>query len=197
MIPKASAATILTLSALACSSTGQVASPTAASTDIREARASAQRQSFQWQPWSAESFAKAKRDRKFVLVHGAAEWCHWCHVMEETTYRDPRVGRLLSERFVTIRVDVDARPDIEERYLECGWPATIVLSPSGNELSKYRGYLPANEMLELLRQATSSSPLDIAAQKQSEPALAPRASAPCPGSRCAYSRTWTTTTTTS
>jgi uncharacterized protein YyaL (SSP411 family) len=115
--------------------------------DIVKARALGREQLFDWVPWSKQTFARAKRDGRLILVHGAAEWCHWCHVMEETTYRDPRVGAIIRDRFVAIRVDIDARPDIEERYGEWGWPATIVLSPDAEEIGKYRGYVPTKRML--------------------------------------------------
>jgi uncharacterized protein YyaL (SSP411 family) len=105
---------------------------------------------FSWAPWSKQTFERAKRERKFILLHGAAAWCHWCHVMEETTYRDPEVGRILRERFIAIKVDIDSRPDIEDRYGEWGWPATILFSPDAAEVGKFRGYLPPDEMREVL-----------------------------------------------
>jgi uncharacterized protein len=58
-----------------------------------------------WQPWSDEVFAQAKRENKFVLLDLEAVWCHWCHVMAETTYRDPAVTAQLNERYLTVRVD--------------------------------------------------------------------------------------------
>ena len=116
--------------------TGLVRSGTPDSVNVALARARGLRRSFEWAPWSAETFARAKRERRFVLVDGAAAWCHWCHVMDATTYADPEVGKILRERFVAIRVDVDARPDIEERYGDWGWPATILLSPDGEEIGK-------------------------------------------------------------
>jgi uncharacterized protein len=116
------------------------------SVNVALARARGQKQLFEWQPLSAAAFERAKRERRYVLLHGAAEWCHWCHVMEETTYVDPEVGRVLRDRFVTIRVDVDSRPDIEQRYAEWGWPATILFSPDGEEIGKFRGYLPPEEL---------------------------------------------------
>jgi len=118
--------------------------------DIVAAREGGQKQAFEWSDWSAESFARAKAEGRYILVDGAAEWCHWCHVMDETTYRDPEVGRLLSERFVAIRVDIDERPDIGERYAAWGWPATIILSPDAEEIGKYQGYLEPAELREIL-----------------------------------------------
>ncbi|MCA9573581.1 MAG: DUF255 domain-containing protein, partial [Myxococcales bacterium] len=104
-----------------------------------------------WSPWSAETFARAKAEGRYVLVDGVAAWCHWCHVMDATTYRDPAVVALLAERFVAIQVDVDARPDIHDRYAAWGWPATILLSPDGQEIGKYKGYLEPAELLAILR----------------------------------------------
>ena len=118
--------------------------------DVARARRSLPKQSFTWLPWAPESFARAKAEGKLILVDGTAVWCHWCHVMDETTYRDPSVGQLLAARFVTIRFDGDQRPDLAERYSDFGWPATIVLSADAEELGKYRGYLPPEELKRLL-----------------------------------------------
>lgn len=118
--------------------------------NIAAARARPGAQSFQWEPWSAETFAKARREKRFILLDGSAEWCHWCHVMDETTYRDPEVGRALRERFVAIRVDIDARPDLAERYGDWGWPATIIFSPEAEEIGKYKGYLAPAELAGIL-----------------------------------------------
>lgn len=133
--------------------------------DITAARALKREQGFSWSSWDDEAFARARRENKLILIHGAATWCHWCHVMEETTYRDPEVGVLVAERFVAIRVDIDARPDIEERYADWGWPATIVLSPEAEELAKLRGYVPAERMRAHLRELLKSPP-EVAAERE-------------------------------
>ena len=118
--------------------------------DIVKARASGLARAFDWYPYAPESFARAKQEGKLILLDGAAEWCHWCHVMDATTYRDPEVGRILKERFITIRIDVDARPDLAERYGEWGWPATIIMNADAVELGKLRGYLPKDELLAVI-----------------------------------------------
>src|ERR1700677_370548 len=66
-----------------------------------------------WADLNAEAFARARAEGRIVLIDGSAEWCHWCHVMDATTYRDPEVRKLLSERFLPVKVDIDARPDFE------------------------------------------------------------------------------------
>ena len=104
-----------------------------------------------WHAWSPEIFAQAKRENKFVLLDLEAVWCHWCHVMAETTYRDPAVTGPIAARYLAVRVDQDSRPDLSNRYEDYGWPATIIFAPDGRELVKRQGYVPPREMAALLQ----------------------------------------------
>ncbi len=110
-----------------------------------------------WQPWSEALFQRAARENRLVLLDLEAVWCHWCHVMDKETYADPKVAALIRERFIPVRVDRDSRPDLAHRYRDYGWPATIVFDGSGRELAKRAGFIPAPEMLALLR-TTSEDP---------------------------------------
>lgn len=105
----------------------------------------------QWTEWSAEMLAKAKSEDRLIILDLEAVWCHWCHVMEETTYSDPRVVALLKSKYTTVRVDQDANPDLSARYGDWGWPATIIFAPDGTELVKRRGYIPPDNMVSLLQ----------------------------------------------
>jgi uncharacterized protein YyaL (SSP411 family) len=105
----------------------------------------------EWQRWSDDIFEKAKRENRFVLLDLEAVWCHWCHVMEEITYHDPKVIELINARFIPVRVDQDSRPDLSNRYEYYGWPATIVFNTDGSEIVKRRGYIPPNPMASLLQ----------------------------------------------
>lgn len=104
---------------------------------------------FEWQPWGEAAFAQARAEGKPVLLHIGATWCHWCHVMDEGTYTDPRVARLIRERFVAIRVDNDHRPDLNDRYNQGGWPSCAILDTTGDVLVG-RLYMPAHELISLL-----------------------------------------------
>src|ERR1700733_13884819 len=104
-----------------------------------------------WQPWSDAVFAQARKEHKFVLLDLEAVWCHWCHVMDDVTYRDPVVIRLLNERYVLVKVDQDARPDISNRYQNYGWPATVVFAADGSEIVKRQGYIPPRPMSSMLQ----------------------------------------------
>jgi uncharacterized protein YyaL (SSP411 family) len=98
-----------------------------------------------WLPWSKKVFHKAKELDKPILLAIGAVWCHWCHVMDETTYSDGEVAKLIKEKFVPIRVDRDQRPDIDKRYNMGGWPTTAFLTPEGEVLTGAT-YVPPQQM---------------------------------------------------
>ena len=104
-----------------------------------------------WLPWSDGVFTQAGRDHRFVLLDLEAVWCHWCHVMDVTTYRDPKVLELLRKNYLTVRVDQDSRPDLSNRYEDYGWPATVVFDAAGHEIVKRQGYLTPEEMASMLQ----------------------------------------------
>jgi uncharacterized protein YyaL (SSP411 family) len=132
-----------------------------------------------WNGWSDEAFASARREHRLVLLDLGAVWCHWCHVMEETTYRDPKVVALLGAHFVAVRVDQDSRPDLSNRYEDYGWPATIIFDATGRELVKFAGYIPPARMASLLEAVVEdptpgpSARTEGAAQAPASAALTP------------------------
>jgi len=93
-----------------------------------------------FEPWTRASFERAEREGKYLLVSVQTRWCHWCHVMNDVTFRDPEVMRVLERHFVVVKVDADARPDLAERYARWGWPATGLLTPNATPLLNLRGY---------------------------------------------------------
>ncbi|MCI4362889.1 MAG: thioredoxin domain-containing protein [Thermoplasmata archaeon] len=96
-------------------------------------------QPIDWYPWGNEAFELAKRTNRPVLLDVGASWCHWCHVMDEGTYADAEVARLLAQHFVAVKVDRDENPEVDRRFQrqvgaltgEGGWPLTAFLTPDG------------------------------------------------------------------
>ncbi len=103
-----------------------------------------------WQKWDPALFDRAAKEHKYILLHMAAVWCHWCHVMEGTTYRDPAIQKTILEKFIAVRVDQDSDPELSYRYENWGWPATIMFDKDGNEIFKRRGYIPPELFAKLL-----------------------------------------------
>jgi uncharacterized protein YyaL (SSP411 family) len=102
-----------------------------------------------WRGWSEEAFAEAGQLDRPILLSISAVWCHWCHVMDETTYSNSGVIDLINREYVPIRVDNDLRPDINQRYNMGGWPTTAFLTSSGDILTGAT-YLPADQMADAL-----------------------------------------------
>ena len=107
-----------------------------------------------WRDWNEAAFESAKSEGKPVLLTLGATWCHWCHVMDQTSYSDSRVIRLVNSRFIPVRVDVDQRPDISLRYNQGGFPSVAFLSGDG-EILAGRPYTPPDEMVALLERVCS------------------------------------------
>ena len=102
-----------------------------------------------WHAWSKEAFDEARAGGKPILLSISAVWCHWCHVMDETTYSHPSVIDIINREYVPVRVDNDVRPDINQRYNMGGWPTTAFLTPSGDILTGAT-YLPPDQMASAL-----------------------------------------------
>jgi len=102
-----------------------------------------------WQPWGRAAFALARKLNRPVMIDIGAVWCHWCHVLDDTTYTNPEVARILNAQFVPIKVDCDERPDVDSYYQAAaahlagagGWPLVCFVTPDG-ALMYATGYLP-------------------------------------------------------
>ncbi len=125
----------------------------------------------EWRPWSGAAFEEARAGRVPVLLALGPHWCPGTAQMMRSAYADPAVADLVRNRFVPVRVDPDARPDIGERYSLGGWPTTAFLTPDGDILGG-ESYAPARRMRELLPRVADA----FAAQR--EEIAARRAPAP-------------------
>jgi len=103
----------------------------------------------QWCDWGEEAFTLARKLDRPILLDLTARWCHWCHVMERTSYSDPEVIRLVNSLFIAVKVDIDRRPDLRERYNLGGFPTTAFLTDTG-EVITGGTYIPKERLKSLL-----------------------------------------------
>lgn len=90
-----------------------------------------------WYPWGDEAFEKAAREDKPVFLSIGYSTCHWCHVMAHESFDDENVARLMNQRYVSIKVDREERPDVDSVYMSVcqamtgsgGWPMSIFMTP--------------------------------------------------------------------
>ena len=90
-----------------------------------------------WYPWSEEAFEKARKENKLVFLSIGYSTCHWCHVMEKESFENEYVAREMNDLFVSIKVDREERPDIDNAYMTVsqmmtgsgGWPLNVIMTP--------------------------------------------------------------------
>ena len=83
-----------------------------------------------WKAWNQETLDQAKAENKLIIISVGYSACHWCHVMEEESFENEAVAKLMNDNFISIKVDREERPDIDQVYMNAvqlmtgkgGWP---------------------------------------------------------------------------
>ncbi len=105
-----------------------------------------------WYPWGPEALQKAKHEDKPILLSIGYSACHWCHVMERESFESESIAALMNDRFVSIKVDREERPDLDHVYQRVvqltgrngGWPLTVFLTPDQRPFFGGTYYPPAD-----------------------------------------------------
>ncbi len=110
-----------------------------------------------WEPWGNEALSKAQKNDKLLIISIGYAACHWCHVMEKESFSDSAVALLMNDNFISIKVDREERPDIDQVYMDAavlingrgGWPLNIIALPDGKPV--YAGtYYPKDNWVKVL-----------------------------------------------
>ena len=105
-----------------------------------------------WYPWGEEALERARSEDKPILLSIGYSACHWCHVMERESFENESIAGLMNDNFVSIKVDREERPDLDQVYMQAvqmltgsgGWPMTVFLTPEGKPF--YGGtYFPPDD----------------------------------------------------
>ena len=114
-----------------------------------------------WYPWGNQALDSAKNSDKLLLISVGYSSCHWCHVMEEESFTDSDVAKVMNSNFVNIKVDREERPDLDEIYMKAlvlmtgsgGWPMNIIALPDGTPI--WGGtYVPKTQWIQVLNQVS-------------------------------------------
>lgn len=110
-----------------------------------------------WMAWNDPAWQKAKQEDKLVIVSIGYSACHWCHVMERESFEDTTVAQLMNDHFISIKVDREERPDVDQIYMDAcqlisgrgGWPLNAITLPDGRPI--YAGtYFPKENWKQVL-----------------------------------------------
>jgi hypothetical protein len=97
-----------------------------------------------WYPWGDEAIERARAENKPIFLSIGYSACHWCHVMAHESFESEAIAAILNDHFVSIKVDREERPDLDEIYMTAvigltgqgGWPMSVWLTP---ELKPFYG----------------------------------------------------------
>ena len=112
-----------------------------------------------WNPWNKQNLEKAKKENKLVVISIGYSSCHWCHVMEKESFEDSLVASIMNEKYISIKVDREERPDVDQVYMNAvqlmtgsgGWPLNVVTLPDGRPI--WGGtYFPKDQWINALTQ---------------------------------------------
>ncbi len=137
-----------------------------------------------WRPWDAQVLAEARATGKLIFISSGYFSCHWCHVMQRESYRDPDIAVLLNSHYIPVKVDRELQPGLDARLLDfverlrgsAGWPLNVILTPDGYPLYGVSYLRPADfrKLLDDIRHdwekdraGLERAARDVAAQLQS------------------------------
>lgn len=110
-----------------------------------------------WYPWRRDALEKAVQENKLMLISVGYAACHWCHVMEHECFEDYEVADIMNMFYVSIKVDREERPDIDQIYMNAamittghgGWPLNVIALPDGKPI--FAGtYFPKQNWIRVL-----------------------------------------------
>jgi uncharacterized protein YyaL (SSP411 family) len=112
----------------------------------------------QWRIWDESVFTEARRDNRLVYVSIGYFSCHWCHVMQQESYRDAAVAEVLNRDFIAVKVDRELDPDLDRRLMNfvekvrgaAGWPLNVFLTPEGYPVTGFT-YLSRERFIDVLQ----------------------------------------------
>ncbi|MDU8929384.1 DUF255 domain-containing protein [Alisedimentitalea sp. MJ-SS2] len=110
-----------------------------------------------WHPWGQEALDMARKTGKPIFISVGYAACHWCHVMAEESFDNPAIAEILNSRFISIKIDRERRPDLDEQFMlvtsaltgTAGWPNSVFLTPDGAPYYA-GGYFPPDDFAQLL-----------------------------------------------
>ncbi|MBP2832489.1 thioredoxin domain-containing protein [Aquimarina sp. U1-2] len=112
-----------------------------------------------WKPWNQKVLDQAKQNDQLIIISVGYAACHWCHVMEHESFEDPEVAKIMNGQYISIKVDREERPDIDQVYMNAvqlmtgsgGWPLNVVALPDGRPV--WGGtYFPKENWIDALQQ---------------------------------------------
>jgi hypothetical protein len=140
-----------------------------------------------WQLWGEPVLKRAQREHRLIFLSSGYFACHWCHVMQQESFRNAAIAERLNRNFIPVKIDRELWPELDATLIEfvertrgsAGWPLSVFLTPEGHPLVGTT-YLPPerfDDYLRRLQQRWEQDTENLIALAAAA-ATAPKASAP-------------------
>jgi uncharacterized protein YyaL (SSP411 family) len=111
-----------------------------------------------WQTWNEEAMALANQQNKIVYLSIGYFACHWCHVMQQESYKNNDIAEFLNENFIPVKIDRELEPALDQQLMDFtqrilgrgGWPLNVFITPTGFPVYSVL-YTPPEQFLEILK----------------------------------------------
>ena len=111
-----------------------------------------------WQDWGDQVLVAARREDKLMFISSGYFACHWCHVMQQESYRNPEIAQLLNKHFIPVKLDRELHPALDAHLIDfvqqtqgrAGWPLNVFVTPEGFPLVGL-AYAPSDRFIDILR----------------------------------------------
>src|SRR5215218_4768238 len=108
-----------------------------------------------WRDDLARAGDEARARQRPLWIQFTVPWCHFCHLMDRTSFTDPRVVAQARDQFVPVKLQSEGHEDLVDRFEISGLPATVIVAPTGEVLAKYEGYVEGDTFHAFLVSAQS------------------------------------------
>jgi len=113
-------------------------------------------QDIKWQVWSPTVFEQAKNERRLIMVYAKAPWCHWCQKMENTTFKDPAIIKMINTHYMPILIDIEKNIALATQFKIADLPTMIILDTNHEIIKKFSGYYSPNIIIKKLEEVINT-----------------------------------------
>lgn len=94
---------------------------------------------------------QAKETHKLIFIYAYADWCRYCQKTSNTTFKDPRLIRILNGSYLPVSINVDKQMPLAKQFKIHALPTIIITDTSNEELKRFNGYIDRQVLISEAR----------------------------------------------